>query len=192
VSLAAVVLAAGAGARLGGVAKALLPAGDASFLARIAATARAAAVGELVVVVGPPFGPAVAAAARGLGATVVDNPDPARGMASSVALGFGALAARGPAAPAAALLWPVDHPRVAVATVARLIARGAGVPVHAGRGGHPALVPARLFAALAGCAAAPDGARGVLRGELPRIPVDDPGVVADVDVPADLERAWPG
>lgn len=181
----AVILAAGAGTRLGGVAKALLPLDGATFLARIVATAAAAGVAadDVVVVVGPPFGAEVAAAARALGVAVVDNPAPARGMASSVALGFAALAGR---AVTAALLWPVDHPRVAVTTVGALVAAGAGVPVHHGRGGHPTLVPRRHFEALAACAAIEGGARAVLRGALPRLPVDDPGVIADVDRPDEL------
>ena len=184
-AIGAVVLAAGAGQRLGGVAKALLPAGDATFLGRIAATARAAGVAELWVVVGPPHGAAVAAAARALGAHVVENPAPARGMASSIALGFAAL----PRALDAAFLWPVDHPWVAPATVAALIAAGEAVPTYGGRGGHPPLVGRVHFAALAGAAEHPDGARGVLRGALPRLAVDDPAVVRDVDLPADLEPA---
>ncbi|MCL4227967.1 MAG: NTP transferase domain-containing protein [Myxococcales bacterium] len=183
----AVVLTAGAGRRLGGVAKALLVADDRTYLARVVATAAAAGVdaADVVVVVGAPFGDAVAAEARRCGARVVVNPAPDRGMASSVACGFAALAA----APAvdAAFLWPVDHPDVTAATLTALRRAGAGVPVHAGRGGHPPLVPRRLFAALAACAALPGGARDVVRA-LPRRAVDDPGVVADVDAPADLER----
>ena len=89
----AVVLAAGAGTRLGGVAKALLPLGADHFLGRVLATAAAAGVApaDAIVVVAPPFAEAVAAAAGARGATVVHNPAPARGMASSVALGFAAL-----------------------------------------------------------------------------------------------------
>jgi molybdenum cofactor cytidylyltransferase len=186
--LGAVVLAAGAGRRLGGVAKALLLDGDRTFLARIAATAAGAGVDacDLVVVVGPPFGVDVAAAARQLGATVVVNPAPERGMASSVALGFAALGAVDPVVDAA-FLWPVDHPRVAPATLATLVAAGEGVPSHGGRGGHPPLVPRRLFAQLATCGEHPAGARDIVR-VLPRLPVDDPGVIADIDVPGDLER----
>jgi xanthine/CO dehydrogenase XdhC/CoxF family maturation factor len=181
----AVVLAAGAGRRLGGVAKALLPIDGEAFLARIVAVAVAAGVRpeDVVVVVGPPFADDVAAAARALGAGVVVNPAPERGMASSVALGFAAIAAR---PVQAALLWPVDHPRVSPATVQALVANGAGVPVHGGRGGHPALVPRALFGELAACANAAEGARGVLRGALARLDVVDPGVLADVDLPADL------
>ncbi len=187
VRLGAVVLAAGAGARLGGVAKALLPIGAERFLDRVLATAGAVGVAppDAIVVVGPPFAAEVAAAAAAGGATVVVNPDPARGMASSVGLGFAAL----PAAIDAAFLWPVDHPRVSAATLRALIARGGGVPAYRGRGGHPPLVARALIAALAAATGHPDGARGVLRGRLAAVEVDDPGVVRDVDVPGDLELA---
>lgn len=186
-TVGAVVLAAGAGRRLGGVAKALLAPDGVTFLARIVATATASglAAADLHVVVGPPHAAAVAALATALGARVIVNPDPERGMASSIAVGFAAL----PAGIAAALLWPVDHPWVAAATVRALVAAGEGVPVYRERGGHPPLVGRRWFAALARAHAHVDGARGILRGQLARIPVDDAGVVRDVDHPADLAEA---
>jgi CTP:molybdopterin cytidylyltransferase MocA len=84
--IAAVILAAGAGQRLGGVAKALLPHPAGSYLAAIAATAREVGLVDAVVVVGAPFGDEVAAHARQLGLRVRVNPAPERGMASSVAL----------------------------------------------------------------------------------------------------------
>ena len=192
--IAAVILAAGEGRRLGGVAKALLPHPAGSYLAAIAATARAVGLVDAVVVVGPPFGDEVAAHARQLGLRVRVNPAPARGMASSVALGFAAIAG-GPAA--AAWLWPVDHPAVRAATLRRLIAAledaaGAGAevarPCHRGRGGHPPLIVRALWPALAACAGRADGARGVLRAaRVAAVEVDDPGVIHDVDTPADRE-----
>lgn len=197
--LAAVILAAGAGRRLGGVAKALLPAprgtGGASYLAAIAATARAAGASDLVVVVGEPFAAVVAAHARQLELRVRVNPAPERGMASSVALGFSAIAS-GPAS--AAWLWPVDHPAVRGETLRRLVeAFGAGGPepvvevarpVYRGQGGHPPLIARGVWPRLAACGELADGARGVLRAaRLVAVEVDDPGVVRDVDTPADRE-----
>jgi CTP:molybdopterin cytidylyltransferase MocA len=45
-----------------------------------------------------------------------------------------------------------------------------------------------VWAGLAGCAGDPDGARGVLRAARSvAVEVDDPGVVHDVDTPADRE-----
>jgi CTP:molybdopterin cytidylyltransferase MocA len=212
--IAAVILAAGAGRRLGGVAKALLPHPAGSYLAAIAATARDVGLLDAVVVVGAPFGDEVAAHARCLGLQVRVNPAPERGMASSVALGFAAIAG-GPAA--AAWLWPVDHPAVTAATLRRLIAAlgavlgavlgealgsalgptlgeagaaGAEVarPCYRGRGGHPPLIARALWPALAACGDRADGARGVLRAaRVVAVEVDDPGVVRDVDTPADRE-----
>jgi molybdenum cofactor cytidylyltransferase len=145
-----------------------------------------------VVVVGAPFADDVAAHARQLGLRVRVNPEPERGMASSVALGFAAIAG-GPAA--AAWLWPVDHPAVTEATLRALVAElegaaGAelGQPRHRGAGGHPPLIRRALWPALAACAHHAEGARGVLRAaRAVVVDVDDPGVVRDVDTPADLE-----
>jgi CTP:molybdopterin cytidylyltransferase MocA len=189
--LAAVILAAGAGTRLGGVAKALLPA-DASnetFLGRIVATARAAGTEDLVVVVGPPHGESVAAHARELGCTVVHNDAPARGMASSVALGFAALA---PTDATAAWLWPVDHPDIDIATLHILVRalgpHAAARPVHGGCGGHPPLISRALWAGLAACADRDGGARQVLASaDVIDIAVGDRGVVRDIDTTVDLE-----
>jgi molybdenum cofactor cytidylyltransferase len=195
--LVLIVLAAGRGARLGGVAKALLPLEGASYLARICATARAGGAGRGAVVLGPPHDAAVAAEAQRLGLELVRNAAPERGMASSVELGFRWADERGAGA---ALLWPCDHPRVAAATIEAL--RGglgdgdAAVPVWGGRGGHPALVARRLFAALQTCAAAPEGARSVLRAAaVRRVAVADAGCALDVDdaaARAAAEGAWVG
>jgi CTP:molybdopterin cytidylyltransferase MocA len=192
--IAAVILAAGAGRRLGGVAKALLPHPAGSYLAAIAATAREVGLVDAVVVVGAPFGDEVAAHARQLGLRVRVNPAPERGMASSVALGFAAIAG-GPAA--AAWLWPVDHPSVRAATLRRLVgaldeagAGGAEVvrPRFRGIGGHPPLIARAVWPALAACADQADGARGVLRAaRVVAVDVDDPAVIHDVDTPADRE-----
>lgn len=192
----AVILAAGAGRRLGGAAKALLPLPDGtSFLAAIAVCARAAGVQPCVVVIGPPHDRATAAEARRLGLAVVHNPAPRRGMASSVALGFAYLAEH-LATATAGLLWPVDHPRVQAGTVGAVIRAcapdSAVVPAYQGRGGHPAAFGRSLWPALRGCAAEPEGARSVLRRlaatapeRVVRLEVDDIGVVADVDTHQD-------
>ena len=216
--LAAVIVAAGAGSRLGGVAKALLPCRGETDLATIARTGRAVGLVDAVVVVGAPFAEEVAAHARQLGLRVRVNPAPERGMASSVALGFAAIAS-GPAA--AAWLWPVDHPAVTEATLRRLVAaleapeadaaadaigRVRSLPMadpgdpmralsmlvaqprHRGAGGHPPLIRRALWPALAACAHEARGARGVLRAARSvAVEVDDPGVVRDIDTPADLE-----
>ncbi|HUJ63688.1 MAG TPA: nucleotidyltransferase family protein [Kofleriaceae bacterium] len=192
----AVILAAGAGTRLGTVAKALLVRDGRSYLATILATARELGLHDAVVVVGPPHGDAVAAHARELGARIAHNPRPERGMASSVALGFAAITPphRPAAVPEAdaAWLWPVDHPFVAPATLRALVAaladHAAVRPTFGGRGGHPPLIARALWPRLAGCADLDGGARAVLAAAaIADVAVDDPGCVRDVDTPADLE-----
>jgi len=179
---AAVVLAAGSGTRLGGVAKALLRKQDRTFLEHIVASLR----GPVIVVVGPPYGDAVAEHARALGVEVVINPDPARGMASSIALGFAAL----PASADAAFLWPVDHPIIARGTLEVLEAAIGGHevarPVYAARRGHPPLIARGCWKQLAACDQIEGGARAVIATlDAVDVPVDDPGVVRDIDTPAD-------
>ena len=180
----AVIVAAGAGTRMGGVAKALLRVGEQTYLERIVGTAREVGLEDAVVVVAEPFGAAVAAHAGELGARVVWNDDPARGMSSSIALGFAAADGE------AAWLWPVDHPFVAAATLRSLVA-ALGVhdvarPVYRGRGGHPPLVARGAWSAFAGGGIARDviAARDVVE-----VAVDDAGVVRDVDTAADRDAS---
>ena len=177
--ISAVILAAGSGTRLGGVAKALLRVDGETYLERIVTTAREVGLHDAVVVVGPPFGDAVAEEAKRLGVRTAVNPDPHRGMASSVAIGFAALVEGD-----AAWLWPVDHPVVSPSTLRALIA--ANVPVaqarYEDRGGHPPLVARALWPALAACKGS---AREILAPHMIGVPVDDPGVIRDVDTPAD-------
>lgn len=188
--LGAVILAAGAGARLGGAAKALLPRGDRTYLAAITEAARAVGLADGVVVIGPPHGDAIAGHARALGLRVAVNGEPARGMASSIAIGFAAIAE---GAADAAWLWPVDHPDVRADSLARLVQaledHDAARPRFEGRGGHPPLIARAAWPRLAGCASIPGGAREVLAGlDVAAIELDDAGVVRDVDTPEDARR----
>jgi CTP:molybdopterin cytidylyltransferase MocA len=185
--LGLVIPAAGAGRRLGGAAKALIVRGGATFLETIAATAREVGVADAVVVVGPPYGDAVAGHARSLGLRVAVNHQPERGMASSIAIGFAAIA-EGEAD--AAWLWPVDHPGVTAATLwalaAALGAHEVARPRFGQVGGHPPLVGRALWPRLAGCTSLPAGARTVFAAaDVIDVAVDDAGVIRDVDEPGD-------
>ncbi|MGE0868725.1 MAG: NTP transferase domain-containing protein [Kofleriaceae bacterium] len=185
------ILAAGTGARLGGVAKALLPIEGTTYLERIAATARTVGLDHGVVVVAAPHGDAVGAQARRLGLAVCSNVDPTRGMASSIAVGFASLIPF--AELGAAWLWPADHPMVRAQTLSTLISRleayDAVRPVWRGRGGHPPLIARRLWDRMARCGEVEGGARTVIASASTCVvEIDDPGVVHDVDTPADRER----
>ena len=184
--IAAVVLAAGASSRMG-VPKWSLAAGDRgeTFLDAILATLREAGVTTVGVVVRPDFPRS--------GAPFVINPDPDRGMLSSLQCGLRAL----PPAWEAALAWPVDHPLVTAATVRKLIAAFETtrapivVPVHAGTRGHPALFAASVHGEID--AAHPGaGARAVVHAHQDRVElrVDDAGVTTGIDDADAYRRAF--
>ncbi len=195
IPVAAVILAAGAGRRLGGVCKALLTTADGtSFLESISSVADAAGVTDKVVVIAEPHAAETRAEAERLGLVCTVNADPSRGMASSIETGFG-YASNEFSRAHAALLWPVDHARVRADTVRAVLADGhpdaIRVPVFDGRGGHPTLFGRNLWPELAGCANRDQGARSVLRDNeqrIHRLAVDDAGVVRDVDTPEDRGR----
>ncbi len=110
--------------------------------------------------------------------------------------GMGASLACGVQAAAAADGWIIalaDMPWVATATIASVrdaIAGGAllAAPFHDGRRGHPVGFGRACYRELAALTG-DEGARAVVMRharELQRIDVDDPGVLRDVDTPADL------
>jgi molybdenum cofactor cytidylyltransferase len=186
--VAAIVLAAGRGERLGVVAKALL--GTPTLLERVVGSARAAGVTRVVVVVGPPHGERVATAARALGAEVAVNPAPERGMVSSLAAGVALLGDE-----RACLSWPVDVPGVTAATVRALCSAATPdrvtVPSHEGHGGHPVALGRALWSRLPALVRAPGGLRALKADPgvaWSHLSVDDAGVLLDVDTPADLAR----
>ena len=192
--IVAVVLAAGAGRRIGGP-KALLRIGAESFLARVAGRLARPGVEEVLAVVGHDAARVQAEAAAPAGLTFVVNADHlAGGMLGSIRAGLHAAEARGAEA---VLLHPVDHPLVAPETVDAVVAALAGgariaVPSHGGRRGHPGGFAASTWAALH-AAPADAGARAVLVAHpewIVHVP-GDAGCRQGIDTPADYER-WLG
>jgi CTP:molybdopterin cytidylyltransferase MocA len=195
----AVVLAAGAGKRMENSAKAalLLPDGR-TFLAAVAQCARAGGCHRVVVVVGRPHGDETRRAALAAGVTeIIENPDPERGMTSSLAVAIDRL---DPRTVDVALAWPVDHALVRASSVVAIL-RASGrdlivVPTSSGgRGGHPTAFGATLWPELSNAADLPDGARAVVRadrGRVVRVTASDPGAFFDIDTPDDLRNVWTG
>ena len=135
---------------------------------------------------------AVAQEAGAAGAVVAVNRAPDEGPISSIRV---ALEGWGNGVDGCAIC-PVDHPLVTSATVRSLAARFAEtaaaivVPTYRGRRGHPAIFHRRLFAELLD-PTLPEGARTVVRRRASRVrecPVEDPGVVADIDTPSEYRR----
>ncbi|CAG0967544.1 molybdenum cofactor cytidylyltransferase [Burkholderiales bacterium] len=181
-----ILLAAGAARRFGGD-KLLVPLAGGTSVGQAACRAMHSALGHVVAVVRP-GDDALASALAACGATIVHCPKAEDGIGASLACGVSATAdAQG---------WVValaDMPWVAPATiraVADAIAAGASLsaPYHRGQRGHPvgfASGHRESLLALAG----DEGARALLEhagASLVRIDVDDPGVLRDVDTPADL------
>lgn len=184
---AAVILAAGKGERMGGVAKAALRRPDGpTFLEAIVRTARAGGCRHVVVVVGSPHETTVRALAEAVGADAVAvNLAPERGMASSLAAGLATLDG---GLIDVALSWPVDHPFVVAETVTTVVSLSGRsrivVPRYRARGGHPTAFGADVWKEIEAAVDAPDGARSVVQRDerrVARVDVADEGVTLDVD-----------
>ena len=172
--------------------KGLLEVGPEVAVHRIARLCHEAGYAPVRVVVGD----ALAAISRALsdtGARVVENPAWRSGRTGSVQAGL-----RGLEPEVDVLLWPVDHPFVEAKTL-RELERAEGrdamavwfIPAYEQAAGHPVLwrglVTPRVMAL---------PSSRPLRALLPelgpqvaRIPVDDPGVVENVDTPELYSRA---
>ncbi len=134
----------------------------------------------------------VEAALAGLDVRFVDNPDFARGLATSLRVGVAAL----PASVAGAVVLLGDMPEVATGVVDALIDgflaapdAQAAMPLYAGRRGNPVLLSRALFADV-GRLSGDEGARGLIQGLAPEqiatVEVADIGVTRDIDRPEDL------
>ncbi|MGH9470277.1 MAG: nucleotidyltransferase family protein, partial [Terriglobia bacterium] len=123
-------------------------------------------------------------------AQVVLNQEYRRGQTTSLQAGLRALE---PMSPSAVLLCLVDHPAVSaetVRTLCRAFQEGHApvvAPSHRGRHGHPVVISRELFQELLNLP--PDeGANRVVgryRDKAEWVEVDDPGVLLDIDNPAD-------
>ena len=180
---AAIILAAGESSRMG-EPKALLTLGGETFVDRLIAAFEGSC--DPVIVVTGYHSAAVRAGAR-RDAVFVENPHPERGMLSSLQCGIAAV----PLDCEGAMFLPVDQPRVSRATIAAVLAaRHAllAVPVCAGTRGHPVWIRRELFAEFA---AETESAREVIHrhaAQRREVPVDDAGVLDDIDTPDDYRR----
>lgn len=184
----AIVPAAGKGERFGG-AKLLARIGSDVLLDVTLRSLLDAGVGRIVVVTAPgaDFGEARLMTDRRV-QTVV-NVDPSRGMFSSIQAGL-AGATGDPV-----LILPADMPFVQPATIVAVTdacERGGVivVPVHRGERGHPIAFPAALkrdILAVPAPSTLKDALAATGAGRL-ELPVEDPGILRDVDTRADLAR----
>ena len=187
-----VILAAGESSRMGRD-KALLPwppSGQADTFLSSAIRLLFSHVDEVLVVVGTNEA-AVAPVVYANGASVVVNPDPARGQFSSLQVGLREVLKRGRDA---AMITLVDRPPVQAATLERLESafdraiaqrKWAVVPEYQGKHGHPILAGREMLEAFL---RAPEtsNAREVEhthQSQIEYVAVDDPLVALNVDTP---------
>jgi len=201
VRVAGLLLAAGAGRRMGGP-KALVELDGEPLVARGLRALRDAGLDPRVVVLGADADRArPAAAAADPAATVVVADDWDVGMGASLraglaALGVGDAGAAGAAAPAvdAVLVLLVDTPGIGPVALARVAAAATRDGLvrggYDGRPGHPVVLGAEHLAGVAAAAQDDVGARGYLAGrdDVRRVEVGDVATRDDVDTPADLAR----
>ncbi len=197
----AILLAAGRASRMGAV-KALLPlpllpgGASCSALEGLARCYRGVGVDDIVVVSGFHAGD-VEAAARDLGLAVARNPQPERGMFSSVCAGLRAV----PSGCASCFVHPVDVPLVRPMTLSALLDAAAEgspdepppilMPSFNGESGHPPLLPVlyREHILVHERRGGEGGLRAALAG-LPRrdVPVADAFILEDMDHPEEYAR----
>jgi len=185
-SIAAVVPAAGRSTRFGS-RKLLADVGGVPLLERTVVSLLEAGVDRVVVVIRDGDAFAGVCALDDPRVTTVTNPDPDRGMFSSIQAGLAATAE------GVTLVLPADMPFVGAGTIAAVAAHAAAtgavvIPVHEGRRGHPIAIPERLRDRL--LAVEPTSTLKAALAELHApaalLAVSDRAILRDVDVPADL------
>lgn len=177
-TVSGLVLAAGAGHRMGRPKADLVVDGE-RLVDRAVRVLRAGGCAEVVAVVR-------AGSVAPDGARPVVNPDPERGMGSSLRLALSA------AAGDRAVILLVDTPEVGVDAIRAVLAVDAPVAVarYGARRGHPVAIRREWWADVAIRAEGDEGARPFLRAHPELIvDVDCPGDPADLDTPEEL-AAW--
>ena len=165
-----------------GRAKALLPYRGRTFLGHILAMIEGSCLDDPVVVLGHDRN-RIAETLEGV--KWVYNASYEQGMTTSLQAGVRAL----PGDSLGAMLFLVDHPAFAPATIEKLVASlspgGIVVPIHDGRRGHPVLFSRGVFREILDLES-DTGANVVVRRDPNRVvevPVDDHGTLIDVDTP---------
>jgi molybdenum cofactor cytidylyltransferase len=182
-SIAGIILAGGASRRMG-TPKALLRFQGETFLDRLIRLFSAVA-SPVIVVVGHHAETIRSGIQRSPEAVFVTNPDPERGMLSSLQCGLAVV----PSEADAVLFTPVDHPNLESSTLDKLkadfLAKQAPVtvPTHDGKHGHPVCIALPVMAEL--LALPPEAqASDVIHRYVSRtsyIEVPDSAILTDVD-----------
>lgn len=188
--VAGLLLAAGGGRRLGGRPKALLPHRGHLLVEHAVGVLHAGGCSRIHVILGAEVD-AVRERAVLPGCTLVDNPQWARGMGSSLRAGLESLAGTGVQA---VLVSLVDQPGIGPEAVARALAayeseRSLVAAAYDGQRGHPVLFGAAHWEGIASTATGDRGARAYLKAHEDEVVLVECGDVAqpyDIDTESDL------
>lgn len=167
--------------------KPLLPILGKPVIAHCLAALQKARVDDISLVLAP-ANKAVAESAKGFSLRVVYNQRPELGMTESVRIGLKAV----PSLCSGILICLADQPLVEHETISRLLLlhkctpNQICIPMFKGRQGHPVLFPRRLMAELTPGITMRDLIK-IHPGSIIRLPVDDEGVLLDMDTPEDYE-----
>lgn len=204
----ALVLAAGRSSRMGATNKLLADVGGTPLVARAVDAALSSQAANVIVVTGHQ-GESVTAALSGKAlpgkpVTFVHNPAFGDGLSSSLRAGLAAV----PSESDAVVVCLGDMPRVAAGVIDRLIAayspvegRAICIPITHGKQGNPVLWDRAFFAEMAALTGDAGAKRLIGRhaDRMCEVPVDDAGILYDVDTPdllaqfsASLDLAPPG
>lgn len=183
-----VVLAAGRGERFAaadpaGSPKMLAPIDGVPMVRRVVATLIAGGVDRCVVVVSTDGAAAIGVTLEGLPVELVVNPDPSRGMFSSVQCGVGATDDTDQC-----VLLPGDMPFIQPLTVTLLIATARDsartvAPSLDGHAGHPVVLSSAMRSRVLAAAAESRLDHELAHEGVMLVPVVDSGVRRDVDRP---------
>lgn len=191
----AIVLAAGASQRMGeGRQKLLMDVAGHPMIRRVVEAVSQCDVGEILVITGSHHSAISKILSDIDRLRILQNPDPARGMLSSIRCGLEALNA--PTRGVALLLG--DQPEIQTATINTVIASwqasplDLAVPIHHGKRGHPLIFDLRFREAVM-TRYDNVGLRGLVQAETEaervlEVPVNEQAVLNDIDTPVDLAR----
>jgi nicotine blue oxidoreductase len=188
--VSAIVLAAGSGSRFGG-GKLLAPFGGRPLIAATLSGLRGAPVDEIIVVVGAE-GERLRSITAAYETRIIENPDWAEGMSTSVRAGLRACTSNA----RAAVVCLADQPLVGAVAVERLVEafeQGATVTVatYGGEMRNPVLFARGVWPLLLREMSGDRGARVFLkhhRGIVTEVSCDDVANPADIDTVEDLRR----
>lgn len=165
--------------------KLLLPFRDGTLLGSLIEALREGGVSEIVLVVAP-GDEALRAWGAEAGVRVAVNPEPERGMLSTIREGIAAAGSE-----ERIVVCPADLPALRPSTVRTVLAQESPltVPSYRGRRGHPLAISPELIPEI-GTLHLEVGLRELLDRHPERlrtIEVDDPGCVRDVDTPEEYQ-----